>query len=128
MREHDPAGAGSAHAARAFSRFVGVSFGLTLYQASCDLALLVDEERRADDAHVGLAVDLLLAPHAVRLGHGVLGVGQQREAEPVLVVELLLLGGQVGADAEDGGVADVAGDVAQAAGLGACSPGVSAFG
>ena len=110
--------AGQAHpASSAFSRFLGVSLGLTLYQASSDLALLVDQERRADDAHVRPAVELLLAPHAVRLGDLVLGVRQQREPERVLVVELLLLLGQVGADAEDGGVADVAGDVAEEARL-----------
>ena len=57
-----------------------------------DLALLVDEEGGADDAHVLAAVVDLLAPHAVLLGDGVIGVGEQGEAERVLVVELLLLG------------------------------------
>ena len=47
-----------------------------------------------------------------------IGVGQEREAEAVLGVELLLRRRLVGADAEDGGVADVVGDVAQAARLG----------
>ena len=84
VRRHD--------SARACCSFIGVSLGLILYQACGDLALLVDQEGRADDAHVGAAVVLLLAPHAEGLGHGVLGVGQQREAERVLVVELLLLG------------------------------------
>ena len=46
-----------------------------------DLAVLVDQERRAHDAHVLLAVHALLAPHAVRLGDGVVLVGQQREPE-----------------------------------------------
>src|SRR5205085_3369055 len=60
-----------------------------------DLALLVDEERAADDAHVRLAVELLLAPDAVGLRDRVVGVREQREPEAVLLVELLLLRGQV---------------------------------
>src|SRR5438034_7971810 len=55
-----------------------------------DPALLVDEERRALDAHVLAAVHRLLRPHAVGLGHRVILVGQQREAEAVLLVELAL--------------------------------------
>jgi hypothetical protein len=47
----------------------------------------------------------------------VLGVGQQRIAETVLVVELLLRGRFVRADADDRGVADLSGDVSQVARL-----------
>ena len=66
-----------------------------------ELALLVDDERGADDAHVLLAVERLLAPRVPRLRDRVIGVGEQREAERVLVVELQLLLGRVGADADD---------------------------
>src|SRR5205085_8133032 len=58
-----------------------------------DLALLVDQERRTDDAEVLLAVHALLAPHAVRIGDRVVLIREQREAEPVLGVELLLARG-----------------------------------
>src|SRR3954454_14091136 len=70
-----------------------------------DLSLLVDEERGAQDAHVLAAVHRLLGPHVERLGHRVVLIREQREAERVLVVELLLLRGLVGADPEDDGVA-----------------------
>src|SRR6187399_3775665 len=82
-----------------------------------DLPLLVHEERGADDPQVLLAVHRLLTPGAVRLGDGVVLVGEQWEPEPVLLVEFGLLGGLVGADAEHGRVADVAEDVAHAARL-----------
>ena len=55
------------------------------------------------------------------------GVGQQVEAEAVLVRELGLRRGLVGADAEDHGVADLAEDVVEPARL-LVQPGVSAFG
>src|SRR5438309_11240372 len=61
-----------------------------------DPALLVDEERRALDAHVLAAVHRLLAPHAVGVGHGVVLVGQQREPEAVLLVELALARRRIG--------------------------------
>src|SRR5215218_5170475 len=51
----------------------------------------VDDERGTDDAHVLAAIVDLLAPDAVLLGDGVLGVREQREPEAVLVVELRLL-------------------------------------
>ena len=105
-----------------------MSFGLILYQASADLALLVDQERRADDAHVGLAVVLLLPPHAVRLGDGVVGVGQQREPEGVLLVELELLRRLVGADAEDDACRRCRRAMSRSPHACVVQPGVSAFG
>src|SRR3546814_15490729 len=48
-----------------------------------DLALLVHEERRADDAHVLLAVHRLLAPRAVGLRHGVVLIRQRSEERRV---------------------------------------------
>ena len=46
-----------------------------------DLALLVDDERRADDALNGLAVHRLLAEGAPGREHLAVGVGQQREGQ-----------------------------------------------
>ncbi len=48
-------------------------------------ALFVDDEMGPDDPHVRLAVHALLAPHAVRLRDGRLGVGQQRNGRSNLV-------------------------------------------
>ena len=65
-----------------------------------DLPLRVDHERRADHAGHGLAVHLLLAERAPGVEHVLVGVGQQREGEPLLVAELGELRGLVGGDAE----------------------------
>ena len=71
--------------------------GLILYQACSTVPSLVDEERRADDAHVGAPVHLLLLPHVERLGDGVVGVGQQREARaPYFSANLSCLAGLSG--------------------------------
>ena len=67
-----------------------------------DRAVGVDDERRAVHAHVRLAVHLLLAPDAVLLGDGVVRVGEQREVEVLLVVELRDRRDRVGRDAEHG--------------------------
>ena len=56
-----------------------------------DLALAVDDEGRALDAHVLLAVHRLLDPHAVLLEHFVARVADQVELQLVLLVELLQL-------------------------------------
>ncbi len=77
--------------------------GLDVVLREHDRAVLVDHERAADDAHRRLAVVLLLAPGAVGLGHRVILVGEQPEAERVLVAELRVRRGRVGRDAEDGG-------------------------
>src|SRR3954465_3042511 len=65
-----------------------------------DLPVWSDEERGALDAHVGLAVVLLLDPDAVVLGGLVVGVAEQREPEAVLVGELAQRLGSVGRDAQ----------------------------
>ena len=49
------------------------------------------------------------------------GSDSSGKPEAVLGVEALLRGRLVRADADDGGVADIVGDVAQTAGLGACT-------
>src|SRR5687768_12062683 len=71
--------------------------GADLRPRLLDLPLLVHQERGADDPLVLLAVHRLLAPGAVRLGDRVVLVGEEREPEAVLLVELRLLGGLVGA-------------------------------
>ena len=52
--------------------------------------------------HKRAAVHRLLHPHAVLLADGVVGVGEQREVQPLLVVELLDRPHRVGRDAEHG--------------------------
>src|SRR5437868_13323433 len=56
-----------------------------------DVPVLVDEERRAGDADVGLAVVLFLAPRSPCRRDLVVRVGKQREAERVLLIEGELL-------------------------------------
>ena len=85
-----------------------------------DVAGLVDQEVRTDDAHVGLAIHALLAPHAVGLRHGGLGIGEQLEGQVELRPELRVALLAVRADAKDDGVLllDRHVVVAEAAGLG----------
>ena len=52
------------------------------------LGVSPDDERGADDPHVRLAVVLLLAPDAVLLGHRVVGIGEEREGQVELRLEL----------------------------------------
>src|SRR5262249_50983539 len=75
--------------------------GAHLREHAEELALLVDDERGADDAHVLLAVERLLTPRVPRLRDRVVLVSEEREAERVLVVELQLLRRRVGTDADD---------------------------
>src|SRR4249920_523619 len=66
-----------------------------------DPALLVHEERRADEPDGGPAASDLLAPGAPCLRRRVVRVREQREPELVLLVERELLVGQVGRDPDD---------------------------
>src|SRR6266576_1116157 len=75
-----------------------------LVEDARELALLVHDECRANDAHELPPVERLLTPHAPRLRDLVVGVGEQRELQPVLVGELQLLLDRVGADADHGGL------------------------
>src|SRR5215208_7723183 len=68
-----------------------------------DVALGIDQERRALDAHVRLAVELALAPDAVAFGNLVVGIRQQRERQAVLLLELHVRRFVIRADAEDDG-------------------------
>ena len=65
-----------------------------------DPALFVDHEVAPDDAHVLLAVHRLLLPDAVPLGDGVVGVGQEREGQLPLFLELRVARLAVRTDAE----------------------------
>src|SRR6266480_4286379 len=66
-----------------------------------DAALAVDEEGGALNTHVGLAIVGPLHPRAVLLGDFVLWVGEEREGQPILLLELHVRRLAVGADAED---------------------------
>ena len=89
-----------------------------------DLALGIDDEGRALDAHVLLAVHGLLDPGAVEVGNRVVGVGEQGEVEPVLAGELRDRLDRVRRDADHPGAGGlvVGAAVADAAGLGRASP------
>ncbi len=68
------------------------------------LALLVENEVAAVDAHVGPAVALFLAPHTVDFGHFVVEIRQEGEIQLVFGAEFLKLLDRVRADADDDGV------------------------
>lgn len=72
--------------------------GLHRRPGARDPALLVHEERRADEPDGGRATPNLLAPGAPCLGGRVVRVREQWETEPVLLVERELFVGQVGRD------------------------------
>jgi putative polyketide hydroxylase len=74
----------------------GVAVGVDVVPGAFDLALLVEEEGGAQDADRGAAVAGLLAPGAPGVHDGVVGVGEQGEAQAVLVAEALVAGGVVG--------------------------------
>jgi hypothetical protein len=78
-----------------------MSVGLDLVKHLGDLALGVDYERAALDAHVLAPVHTFFLPHPIRLGDGVVGVGNQRVRQAVLVRELRLRVRFVRGDADD---------------------------
>src|SRR5689334_17305058 len=79
---------------------VDLHLGIDLRDASG----LVDDERRALDSHVLLAVQILLFVHAEHLGHRRVFVHEQRERQFVLLDEVLVRFEIVRRDAEDHGV------------------------
>src|SRR5947209_10235866 len=87
--------------AEGFQYFVGVLFDVDLVEDFFDFALLVNEKGLAADAHVLLAHELLLAVDAVRFGHRVVCVCEEREGEFVLVCELTVRALVIERDAED---------------------------
>ena len=78
--------------------------GLDLLEHLPDDSIRPDEVGAAGHAHVFLAEERLLVPHAVGLKHFFFRVGEQREVELVLLLELGLGLGLVGGAAEDDGV------------------------
>src|SRR4051812_10472840 len=87
-----------------FQRFcdlVRVPDGADLLEDSRNAAVFADYVSRAIDAHVLLAEHGLLLPHAVCLADLMIGVGEQREREVVLLLEAGVLLHRVTAHAED---------------------------
>jgi hypothetical protein len=67
---------------------LGVGVRLDPQHRLCHPSVLVDHERRALDAPVLLPAEALLFPDAVTLCDLVLGIGEERERQPVLLLEL----------------------------------------
>src|SRR5262249_40362728 len=82
-------------------------------------ALLVDEEGRALDPHVLAAIHALLDPGAIGLADLALGIGGEGEGQLVFLLELIVAGDTVAAEADDDGIAagEAGKAVAEAAGL-----------
>ena len=97
----------------------GVAVGLDVVPGPFDPAVLVEEEGGAQDADRGAAVAGLLPPGAPAVHDGVVGVGQEGEAQAVLVAEPLVAGGVVGGDADhrDAGGLEAGQVVVELAGL-----------
>ena len=71
----------SAVEAEVLAQLGDVAGGLDVVLRQLDLAVLVDDERRADHALDDLAVELLLAEGAVRRHHRPVRVGEQRDRQ-----------------------------------------------
>src|SRR3954468_5515316 len=112
--------ASGAFLAQRLQHLGGVAVGLDLGPGPDDAPVRVDQERRADDAHVRPADRGLLAPGAVPLDDLPIGVGEERERQVELFAEATVARRAVLADAPDvgvrGGVVGV--EVAELAGLG----------
>jgi len=80
-----------------------VAFGFYFREDVGDLALSVDDEGGAFDAHNFLPVHVLLFDHAKGVADCFVGVSEKRIGKIVFFFELLLLGGSVGGDAENDG-------------------------
>ena len=79
-----------------------MALGLHAAKDLCDASIGRDDERRSEDAHVLAPEQRLLSPDPVALGDGVIRVGNERERQIVLLLELLVRLDRIGADAEDG--------------------------
>lgn len=66
-----------------FQNLVGVSIDVDFVKNFFDLSLFVDQKSRAVDAHIGFAHKLFLAVNAVKIAHGVIGVGDQSHRQIV---------------------------------------------
>src|SRR5258707_13319727 len=80
---------------------VRMADGFHLLEDVCDAAVAADDEGRPIHTHVFPSVERLLAPDAVQLAHGVVGVGDERKLVSVLRLEPLMLGDGVRADSDD---------------------------
>ena len=80
-----------------------MTLGLDLGKHARDLAVGADQEGGALDADAGFAVHVLFFEHTISLRELLVGVGQQRERQVILVFELLLPFRAVGRDAQDDG-------------------------
>ena len=81
--------------------FFGVTGRLDLVEYFRDFALFVDQECRALDTEVLLAVHALFFPDTVGLRYGVIDVREKRVGEVELTFEFRLLGRGVSRDSED---------------------------
>ena len=80
-----------------------MAFGFYFREDVGDLALSVDHEGGAFNAHHFLPVHVLFFDHAEGVADFLIGIGEERVGEVVFLFELLLLGGSVGGDAENDG-------------------------
>jgi hypothetical protein len=80
-----------------------VAFGFYFREDVGDLALSVDDEGGAFDAHHFLPVHILLFDHAEGVADCLVGVSEKRIGKVVFLFELFLFGGGVGGDAENDG-------------------------
>src|SRR6185369_202782 len=99
---------------------------LDLVPDVADDALLVDQEGRALDAHVFAPIHALLDPGAIGLGDLAFLVGGEGEGQLVFLLELVMAGHAVAAEADDDGIAlaEAGEAVAEAAGLGRAARGI----
>src|SRR5579859_6087439 len=81
--------------------FVGVALDFDIGEHRLDRAVPGDDERRARDPHVLATHELFQLPHAILIGDGVVGVGQEREGQVIFGLKLLVGLDGVRADAED---------------------------
>src|SRR4029077_18420559 len=105
---------------RRLQHLVHMTRHLDLVPDVADDAFLVDQEGRPLDAHVFAAVHALLDPRTIGLGDLSLLVGGEDEGELVLLLELVVPGHSVAAEADDHGLAlaEAGEAVADPAGLG----------
>jgi len=78
-----------------------VAFGFDAAKDLRDAAVGVDDEGRSQDTHVFAPEHHLLTPHTVRVGDRMIRIGDEREGQIELRLELLMLLHGVWADAED---------------------------
>ena len=78
-----------------------MAFRLHLLEHLGHASARIDHERRARDAPVEASPEEQPHPHAVALGDGVIGVGEQRKGQLILLLEIAVFPGRIGADTEN---------------------------